>query len=303
MIIFYVDRAKAVAPISKFLNLSRILLIACLGYGCTENPIGDNEITFGNRQITGTVQLSNNGVADNVYVWLEGFDLGTRTDEQGKFQLVLPLPSAQGTASGVSGAFLLYYYVSNFQLATTQVFTQNGFFVYSTDEINADGELIQPKFLIQKLIIDTRVQPSSYSNAEVATTPSLLRIDVRLQAINDSVAVFFPGLVGSTFGPLIFRNVESNEVTVSSSAVSGLVTSPRDTITVEPTIRTMSIRLGSDNFSPGTYEVIPYVLVEDGGVPNGLFNSLGSRVLEFGPDYLLLPIVREGEERFVTVTQ
>ena len=49
-------------------------------FRCTGNPIGDNNITPRPDQISGQVQLDNNGQPERVYVWLEGFDVGTFTE-------------------------------------------------------------------------------------------------------------------------------------------------------------------------------------------------------------------------------
>ena len=142
-----------------------LLLSTFIFFACTGNPFSDDEISPGNRQISGKVEVSGNQNPEGVYVWLEGFNIGTRTDEQGCFQLTLPMPASQGgSAEGVAGAFNLYYYVANFNLESTRVLTRNGSFVYSQGDINSKGELNNPKFLFQNLQIRTRVTPSSLSS-------------------------------------------------------------------------------------------------------------------------------------------
>ncbi len=293
--------------ISKELKPYSLLVSLFFVYACTQNPVGDDEISSRNRTIKGEVRLSNNLHSENVYVWLDGFNLGTRTDEQGKFRLALPPTSAQDNFAGVTGAFNLYFFVANFNLQSTQVFIQNGLFVYSEGEINSSGELNQPKFLIQNLQIQTKVQPSSVSNSEIVVVEGksnfILRVDVTLQTVKDSIVVFYPALVKDTFGPLLYRNVDSNEVTILGSTVATFVDSDLDTVDMVPGKRTMVVPLFPDDLLPGEYEIIPYLLIKNEEIPERLIGSLGEDVEELGPDYLSIPMIREGNERFFKVFQ
>lgn len=284
---------------SKYLSLMVGLVLLC-SYGCTENPIGEDAITGGARQIRGQVRLSNDLSPENVYVWLEGFNLGTRTDAQGNFQLTLPIMGSQGNSNGVSGAFNIFYFLENFRLERTPVFVRDGTFLYSVGEVNSEGRLNRPKFLSRKLEVETRVQPESASISALRASKALLRIDVYLQAVNNSVIVFFPGIVGDTRGPLFFRNMATDEIFIKPSAVVELVQSAVDTIDSAPARRTMIIELTPDLLPPGKYEVLPYLLVRDVSVPPQLIESLGLDVESLGPEYLYLPMKREGN-RFFTM--
>ena len=269
---------------------------------CTSNPVGESGISSGRSAIQGQVKLSNFLSPDNVYVWLEGFDIGTRTDEQGNFQFMLPPPAAQSNAKGVTGAFRIYYYVDNYALASTQVSIQNGFFVYSTDEINGQGELRKPKFMLQRLKVSTKLSSTVFSNSELSNTPVLLRVDVALSTTDDSVVVFYPGLANNVFGPLLFRNVDTNDIQIVGSQITSLVASALDTLkNNKPLFRTMVLEMSGNRFASGQYEVIPYVLVHDQVVPADLIDSIGQNVKELGSDYIKLPIKREGSERFLTI--
>ncbi|MFQ5823217.1 MAG: hypothetical protein ACE5IW_09860 [bacterium] len=273
-------------------------------HGCTENPIGEVEVSAENREIRGKVQLGNNMSPASVYVWLEGFDIGTRTDEQGNFQITLPLPSSQGNPAGVTGAFNIYYFVANFNLDSTQVFTRNGFFVYSQGEVDGNGELNNPKTLFQNLRITTHVRPSSVSAADfesAADAAFILRVDVTLEATTDTVVVFFPALVNDTFGPLIFRNITTDDVVILQSAIAGLVESDLDTIDSVPVMRTMAIKMTLEDLPKGEYEVIPYLLIKNEDVPRLLIESLGENVEALGQGYLAMPFRREGNRRFFRV--
>lgn len=276
--------------------------------GCEENPVGGDEgISVANRQITGTVRFDTNIEPANVYVWLDGFDLNTRTDRTGKFELVLPPSAAQGR-SGITGAFNLYYYMGNYTFASTEVFTKDGEFVYDTEEISADGQLREAVLLFQRLRIRTAVRPGSVSRSAITVTGGksdfVMAVDVTLQAArNDTVIVFFPATVESRTGPLLFRNTVTDQVTVLNSIVAEQVTSALDTVTAAQKVRTMEINLFPDDLGVGEYEIIPYLLVDDVELPAGLRDELGLDVLLPGAPYLKIPFVRDGDQRVFTVDE
>jgi len=145
------------------------------------------------------------------------------------------------------------------------------------------------------------------SNSEIVVVEGksdfLLRVDVTLQTVKDSTVVFFPGLLNDTFGPLIYRNIDSNKITILGSTVVTFVQSDLDTIDTAPVIRTMVVPLFPGDLLPGEYEIIPYLLVKNEEIPESLIDSLGEDVEELGPDYLFIPMIREGNERFLKVFQ
>lgn len=285
-----------------------ILLIGfCIsGLGCEQNPIGDNKIDTPNRSINGTVGFVRSGInPEGIFVWLDGFDIFTYTDSQGKFEFLLPPPTAQANSKGVSGAFHVFYYVANFHLGSTRVFTQNGNFLYSIGEISSEGELTPKKTLLQKLDTHIEVQPSSANSESIkivaGKTDFILRVDVTLRAFTDSVVVFYPGLFEGIFGPLMFRNVETNEVKVISSTVAGFVNNPYDTVNTTPLLRTMVVPIFPDELGKGTFEVIPFIRVESSDTPEGIKRELALDFLRLGEEYLRVPHLRSGNNRYFTL--
>jgi hypothetical protein len=261
-------------------------------WGCTSNPFGDDEISGRDRVISGVVQLSDNLSPKGVYVWLEGFNVGSRADEQGNFQIVLPPPDSQSSSGGVSGVFNLYFYMANFNLITKPVIVRNGMFVYSQGEIDKNGKFNNPIFLSQTLSINTEMRPAIVPS----DTESLISARVTLRAIKDTVAVFFPVTVGQYLAPLIFKNIVTEETFIIQFALGGVELSDFLTVNSDPRTRLFVTGLSPGDLSIGTYEVIPYLFVKDDNVPQELINSIGERVEELGPDYLLLPFLRDGGE-------
>lgn len=259
--------------------------------GCTSNPFGDNEISGGDRIVSGVVQLSEElNPLQGVYVWLESFNIGTKTDEQGNFRIELPPPSSQ-SSGGASGVFNLYFYIANFNLVTKPVVVKDGVFVYSQGEINGDGEFIHPIFLTRVLSIFTEMTPDTVD----ADSGGLIRADVRLQAIEDTVTVFFPLMVGEYIAPLIFKNIDIDTVFVIHDFVfAGFESSDLLVIDEDSRTRTFVRWLAPGDLPVGKYEVIPYLFVRHDNVPDELINSIGQEVEEIGPNYLNIPFMREG---------
>ena len=122
-------------------------------------------------------------------------------------------------------------------------------------------------------------------------------VKVTLQAILGEVTVEFPIAVGNLISPVIFRNVNTDEVFILESTIAGLSVGDFLTLGVDPVSRFLIIGLRSHHLSKGEYEVIPYLLINQ-PLPEGLLESLGENVEELGPNYLKMPILRE-TSRFV----
>ena len=275
-----------------FLSIFFAGIIIVMQSGCTENPFGTEEISTGKRQISGSVVLSDNLSPEGVYVWLESFNIGTRTDENGQFQVTLPPPATQGGSGGVSGAFNLYYYLTNYELNFTKVVTRNGEFLFSQGEINKNGELNQPVELKNFLNINTIVEPSTIS------TKFAGQIDVNIHLItplNDSTTVVFPSSIplGRPFGTIILKNLDTEELfpfrvdqgdQYHNSHIIGHI----EQVLQKPISTVQGV------LPVGRYEVIPHMLIKHEELPEGLLESLGSNLEEPGADYLNIPIRREG---------
>lgn len=272
--------------------LTAVLLGVCfaLFLGCTKAPFGEDEIALGSRQIRGRVELSRSLNPQGVFVWLDGVDVGTRTDNNGQFTMTLPAVENQSAPGGTSGVFNLYFYLANFTLTTTPVVLRNGAFVYPQGEINKDGELSRPKFIPELLHINIAVTPAVMMSPNIGDS---VLVEVKLSAVSDSVTVVFPKSIPGRFGALFFRNISSGTISVFP-LFPGLTLDQSDIIgkTTYTTIAVFNparMRLPS-----GKYEIIPYLLVKHAPVPPALIASIGDKVEALGPNYLMIPFRREG---------
>ena len=282
---------KAAQPMVKVLAAG--VFLASLS-GCVENPFGEDKISPGSRQVGGTVRLHDGSSPEGVYVWLESFNIGTYTDENGRFQVTLPPPGSEGTPGGVSGVFDLYFYLANYRFTSSRVIVGNGTFAYAKGDINKDGELIGAKILTRFLSISTQVTPSVIGEDSDSTAYVKIYVKITLQASIDTVTVVFPRLAEDLVGSVFLRKLDSEEVYILTTNSVGYVTNSAELIGRSPYNRTMVFDLRPGAFSQGDYEVIPYLLVKHEIIPQKLLESLGSNIEELGPDYLKIPFGREG---------
>ena len=270
----------------KYTNLLIVVLVLLILSGCTWNPFGEDEISSGYRKISGNVQLNDGSNPDNVYVWLEGFNVGTYTDGTGQFSLTLP---HSGT-SNLSGVYKLYFYVANYELDYAQVVVQNGEFVYSRGDINKQGQLGLPKILRRFMRIETSVNPASVTQNYTEN----IDVMVTLTATTDSATVIIPKSIGGSLGAVLIRKIGSQEVFIHEySPYSGMdyhiLVGQR-----QPQVISMIFNLILKPLLPGDYEVIPYLLMAHESIPGDLIETLGSNVKALSQNYLKIPFKRKG---------
>ncbi len=269
----------------------RLLVVtyACfkLASGCTLNPFGGDDVSSGKRSIKGEVVLSDQRDSrNNIYVWLEGFNIGDKTDDKGEFRITLPPSGSQGSTGGADGLFRLFFYVANYHLSNSELLVQDGEFVYAKGEINKDGELFPDKFLSKMLVIETEVIPAVINR----NSNSIIQINVKLRALEDSVSVVFPNSIGGLLGAAFLRNIATEQVFI----IDGPPTDTRDVqiITRAESSRSLLFDLIINPLPVGRYEVIPYLLVEGKAIPAELILSLGTNVTGLNQGYLNIPFKR-----------
>lgn len=270
-----------------------ILIILLLAMGCTENPFEETEITIPRRSIHGQVELSDRSSPDGVYVWLESFDFGTFTDENGRFKMIIPQPQIQAGA-GLTGSFRLYFFLANYQLETATIVLRNGEMDFAHGDFDKTGELKEPKYLINLLEIQTEVEPSEID----IDFNGLLSFDLTLRATEDSVFVQFPNMVQGPLAVILakkifpdqsfFEVLETNSFSLNAAMIA-------DTITAAPQRWSAHLKLPAGHLPKGKYKIIPYFLIDQKIIPPvELLNNLGNTIRRPGKDFLNLPMKRSG---------
>lgn len=267
-----------------------------LNLSCLENPFGgDDEISGGTRSLRGKVNLSNGAASEDAYVWLEGFNLGTYVNAQGEFNLTLPPAGSQGSSGGASGIYRLYFFMSNYLLKSSGVVTRNGAFVYGQGEVNKNGELNSAKSLERFLRISTAVSPATVASNYNGT----IAVETALEATIDTATVVFPKTLAGLLGAVLIRRVGGSEVYIMQ-AVPGASTSESQRVGRSPYRRGMTFNFTTSPLPPGDYEVVPYILLRRQTVPSLLLANLGGNLEDLTPNYLNLPMKREGGQFKVT---
>ncbi|MGH7597907.1 MAG: hypothetical protein ACREOI_16280 [bacterium] len=264
-------------------------IFAAIYSGCTENPFSNDKVTGGSRQVSGTVRLGDGQSAEGVYIWLDGFNLGSRADGSGRFQLTLPPRSSQG--GDINGVFNLYFYAANYRLANSEAVVRSGEFAYDQGDINKNGELARAVVLAKFLRIVTAVSPATINSNALDSVVVTVRLEA---ATGDTVTVAFPGLFSDGLAKALLKKSGSNEVVLLYSNKFGFAASDLQVVNIGGFSRIVVFNLRGASIPPGDYEVIPYLLVKHEAVPRRLIEKLGSHVETFGKDYLQIPFRREG---------
>jgi len=262
---------------------------------CESNPFfGTDKIP--DRKITGKVSaqfLENHG---DVYVWLEGADLLTQTQEDGSFSLSLPTPGEAGAGTIVSGSYKLYFYLANYKLEFVTIEFLNGEIIENLAVIKKDGQLKKSVYLENILTLETKISPKSYFKDEDDS------IKVNVILIPNSPEVFIETIVRVDSGNSITRTgfliFDENNKLIQSANVEGSRT--RREIVASPKKEWTAIfQLNESLFSKGEYDVIPYIVLDRSDVPKKLASAIGSNYKSFTQNFIIYPIKRKGGKLIV----
>jgi hypothetical protein len=260
---------------------------------CTDNPFSNTDISLPGSTIRGTVELSDSSSPDGVYVWLEGFNFGTFTDQNGRFHFKLPSPKSQA-GTGVTGNFAIYFYLANFDLAIHNIVLRNGELDYVHSRIHENGELRSSVYLSKFLDIETKIEPTSVDlsyNGPIA-------VQLTLRALEDTVLVRIPDKLQGPLAILMTQKVSPNQnyfeivVTHPFALNANMVA---DTITVVPKVWLAGFSMSPGRFPKGKYKIVPYFLIDPkSSLPAEMLNNLGRNIDRPVSEFLKNPTKRRG---------
>ncbi len=257
---------------------------------CTKSPLGENTISGDTDTISGKVMLDTNTVAKNALIWLDGLNVSTYADENGNFTLKIPPVLSQGGSGGYTGTLSMYFYVGNYAMSKQAVALQSGRFIYNSGPIDKKGKLKSNIILRKLLDIDIELLPQLL----VFGADPQIKITVTLTAVQDTVSVYFPGVVDGTIGPIIIANQETGEHRAVQTTLIGVISGP-DTKTLQAGESQRRIYLlGAGFFENKTarYELIPYLLLRHQVIPNRFYLNPGGGALTSLENYWQLPFDR-----------
>lgn len=266
-------------------ELTLAVLVGISSWSCTKNPFG-NEATIADRStVKGTVKLDDGENSEGIYVWLEGIDIGTWTDESGKFSLSLP---ATGNSIGQNGKFSVYAYAADYGLDSIAVTVTDGQFVAGEEGLDGAGRLRRELILKRRLLISTSVKPLIFESEDsgVAT------VTVKLNPLGRTVTVKSRKAVvdrTTVYTGLLVVSTEGNVVHIEDMNIARL---GQELIGTDAETWTISLNLTGSGVPPGEYTVVPYILIES-DLPHGLLESMGTDLMKLSEDYLRLPMRRK----------
>jgi len=270
--------------------------------GCTKNPFDSSDkVSPQGNKIAGCVELSDRLSPDGIYIWLEKLNIGTRTNDDGKFELIIPPPVSQH-GGGVSGDLNLYFYMANYEIETAQVAFFNGRVLHSHGDINKDGEIKNTINLTKILDIEIVIKPEEFpSNPTLDSLTNieseLINIQLTLRTTNGSAGIKCSqdelGPVAALFIERVDKDKEFVEMVKIKGPATILILSTQ-VIGIAPKQWNASFVLEVGHLERGNYKIIPYFSVIQESVPDELYESLGENVTLPIPNYLNLPMKREG---------
>jgi len=275
---------NSIRIIFRFLITGIFLLFV---YQCNQNPFFDDDwVDLGNRRIHGKVSLSDDSTPDSIFVWLEGFDLGTWTESDGSFELILPLASEQ-PGGGLWGGFDLYYYIANYQIYVADIIVQDGYVLDNNGSIGVDGEVTISPILKKLLDVSTTIEPDTVA----LDFEGVIECTIMLRAIGDPISVI-TSLSQDTLLAAFIQNIENRDARIvnEDAHVNSLAT-----IEDIPVVWMMRIPYTANWLESGNYEIIPFVLVLQPFIPPGLLKHFGPESQSFVLDYLNIPMKRTAE--------
>lgn len=272
-------------------------------WACTENPFSNKNISGGKRQISGSISLKDGASPEGVVVWLQDYNIMTTSNENGEFQIFLPPSISDGTSSGIIEFDTLYFFLANYFIEQTPVLIAGGEFMYSREAINDKGKLTHPILLQRSMQITTEVTPLSIPK----NYTGVIEVIVKLKADKDCSPVLNPKIEEKdkysridNLGAVLVKNIDTDDILIVRSNPNANGNEILD-VCNEPVRRRLRFKLSEVALSPGNNEIIPYLLMNLEGVPEGLLQHFVFQIEELSADYLKIPMRREGG-RF-TVTQ
>jgi hypothetical protein len=271
------------------IRLNNLLLLTffLVLISCTSNPFSDKEEIIGdNKIVTGTIKLSDQSNHGNIYIWLESFDLGTITNENGKFTLTLPSAQSQ-PGGGVTGVYKLYFYVVNYKIQNVDVAINKGNFLYGDASIDNSGN-INKKIILDKLInVQTTISP----NFITADFLDSISIAVRLTAVDSPIEI-------STFISKddiltgFFVKHEENQFDLTDLYYLTNAHIRSKIIGTSTVVSTSSYKYHRCELPKGIYEIIPFIWVNQPGIPEELINNFAPYPVKLNKEYLNFPFRR-----------
>jgi hypothetical protein len=273
-----------------------VLLVAIWVNACTNNPFASAPTVSSQNQIYGKIRFlqSDSLPLPRALVWLEALDIGTYSDAQGNFRMVLPSPSVQ-PVGGITGSSNVYFYVANYTVDSIRVVLHNGEFVYDRGVVDENGRITKIVTLQQLLQLSVEVAPAiitSEYEGELSVYATLTPIDTALQ-IN---------VMGKSRDDIGCIGLQLTGVADSYSQVLKLPQATLQTrILREQTVWKFQTVISPYEIRLGKYRVVPFLWIKNNLPPLPLLAYLGTQPDSFEKSFFNIPFYRN--EMFLNVVE
>jgi len=277
-----------------------VIIISFVYLACTDNPFfEDTEFGSDKLTISGNIKLNrlgnDNGVDDEsgIFVWLEGLDVSTYTTPDGQFELQLSSPAIlPGGATAWNGVYKLYYYVANYKYEYSSILIRNGKVEYGQSDVDDQGNINKIVQLTELLAIETTISPCSTNINMICGE----KVDLSFNTDGETVTfeTFVP--LDATSGSVIFKKLDA------PFTLSKFVLANKNTLRIVEISgsEVWNMQLGGTNnlgikdmdpipIESGEYEVVPYLVIEQEGLPEELLHNISKYYDVFSSEYLKLP--------------
>lgn len=276
---------------TKIIRAIFILHIITLFLACTENPFSNSKIKEdASSTISGVVKLEGMDEHSRIFVYLEKMDIYTWTDSTGHFKLTIPKKSEAPSGQGITDKLKLYFYVNNYKLDHAQIFMFDSAFKFGEEDLDVDGVLTKEIFL--KKIVDLNVYTLEEIVLENGKLGGLIQFgfgftnltnDTYLLATHvDKFLVLFDFFIISMNGDNKVYPIKHSEGTKNLFTLTG---QRKFEIDVRP------VELAHVPSGRYRFQFYGYV-VQD--VPQALLNAIDMNVLDFGEEFIKLPMKING---------
>lgn len=243
---------------------SYLLSLLLLTHGCTENFLFDDHGKANKiNSIKGTISIPNTNTPDNIVVYLEEFDIITRTNSEGKFSLDIPESDLQN----ISGEFNVYFYISNYYLEKRKLVIVNGKIEKLQSGLNINNEFINAIALIP--FMNLNIEPKYILMMTSDGPRHTMEFTYTIKVDSDTVSVLLP-YSNSTFGVISAAFVDGQLVQTVDILHWVKKRYGRGTYTDK-----LQFNVDRFNVSDGAHTFSPVILANHQPVPVSLYKLLG----------------------------
>lgn len=287
--------------------LSNFLTFVSIGFlflTCTNNPFGKDDISGSTVSIIGNVYSSAGAVLEGCYVWLAGVNVGTFSTKDTGFKLNIPPPNSQ-PGGGITGAFKLYCFLSNYKTDTTTVVLHRGQLQLDQGGINENGETKKAFRLTKLADINVSVTPNSFPLPPPYNDPisehcnpytgydDPMQVTMTVNSTVDYLLIKYPRTLKGPASLLILKQIDADIDFMTMIAIDSSITGSN--------LASSYVAYGNSSwqadhtlapgFLPkGNYFVFPYFFITQPDIPDELINNLIQNRQNPGFDILNVPV-------------